>query len=135
MNRDCKHIQPYYASSVFPVTIMNTQVKQHGLEYLLIGVSICDPKHFGRSQSSSARPIFMNDSSDESVDGNSRTLNDSGGEYRFDLPIEPNYRERPPKGSWEAGYRLSLLALEMVKDRPEIFARRDERMCSVEFRM
>jgi hypothetical protein len=75
----------------------------------------------------------MTESSNESH--SSSSLNEPSTEYRFDLPVEPNYRERPPEGSWEAGYRLSLMALEMVKDRPEIFEERDRRMCSVEFRM
>jgi hypothetical protein len=39
-----------------------------------------------------------------------------------------------PKGSREDGYRLNLAALEFVKDRPEVFAERHRRMCSVEFR-
>ena len=56
-------------------------------------------------------------------------------EYRFELPVEPNYRERPPRGSWEAGYRLSLMALELVKNRPDVFEERDQRMCSAEFQM
>jgi hypothetical protein len=77
----------------------------------------------------------MNESSNESAKDNSSALKEEGGDYRFELPIEPDYRERPPAGSWEAGYRLSLLALEMVKNRPEVFAQRDERMCPVEFRM
>jgi hypothetical protein len=56
-------------------------------------------------------------------------------EYAFELPIEPDYRERPPEGSWEAGYRLSLMALEIVKNRPEVFEERDKCMRSVEFCM
>lgn len=55
-------------------------------------------------------------------------------DLEFELPVEPGYRERPPKGSWEAGYRLSLAALELVKNRPEVFAARDRQMCDVEFK-
>ena len=55
-------------------------------------------------------------------------------DYQFDLPVVPGYRERPPAGSWEAGYRLSLAALELVKNRPEVFAERDRQMCDVEFK-
>jgi hypothetical protein len=49
--------------------------------------------------------------------------------------VDATYRERPPRGSWEAGYRLSLAALKMVNGRPEVFAQRDRRMCIVEFKM
>lgn len=49
------------------------------------------------------------------------------------LPIEPDYRERPPSGSWLDGYHLSLRALELVAGRPEIFAERRRRICEVEF--
>ena len=76
----------------------------------------------------------MNESSNDSGE-DSGALKEAAGDSGFELPIEPGYRERPPQGSWEAGYRLSLLALEMVKNRPEIFEQRDERMCPVEFRM
>ena len=75
----------------------------------------------------------MNESSNESV--NSSELKELPSKDRFELPVDPNYRERPPRGSWEAGYRLSLMALELVKNRPEIFEQRDQRMCSAEFRM
>lgn len=53
--------------------------------------------------------------------------------YGLVLPVEPGFRSRPPAGSWEDGYRLSLAALELVKDRPEIFAQRSRQMCDVEF--
>lgn len=54
-------------------------------------------------------------------------------DLEFELPVASGYRERPPTGSWEAGYRLSLAALEFVKDGPEVFAARDRQMCDVEF--
>lgn len=53
--------------------------------------------------------------------------------FQFELPVAPDYPSRAPRGSWEDGYRLSLMALEQVKDRPEIFARREDRRCFREF--
>ncbi|MBN9691632.1 MAG: hypothetical protein J0M24_15445 [Verrucomicrobia bacterium] len=49
------------------------------------------------------------------------------------LPVDPGFRSLPPSGSWEDGYRLSLAALELVKDRPEVFLARSQRMVDVEF--
>jgi len=77
----------------------------------------------------------MNESSKELNERSPSVLKEPAGNFDFELPVEPGYRERPPKGSWEAGYYLSLMALEMVKNRPEIFEERDRRMCSVEFKM
>lgn len=48
------------------------------------------------------------------------------------LPVEPGFRSLPPAGWWEDGYHLSLAALELIKDRPEIFAQHSARMCDVE---
>lgn len=76
----------------------------------------------------------MNESSNGSVENQPDALRETSPDYGFDLPVEPGYRERPPKGTWEAGYRLSLAALESVKRRPEIFVQRDQRMCDVEFK-
>jgi hypothetical protein len=53
----------------------------------------------------------------------------------FELPIGPRWWSDPPRGSWEAGYELSLLALAAVKDRPEIWAQRAAQMVNVEFVM
>jgi len=53
----------------------------------------------------------------------------------FELPVEPGYREQPPKGTWEAGYEMSLAMLRTVKDRPEFWAARDAQMVDVEFVM
>jgi hypothetical protein len=55
--------------------------------------------------------------------------------YRLELPVDSKFSSRPPQGTWEDGYRLSLLALEQVKDRPEIFEQRSRRMCSAEFKL
>jgi hypothetical protein len=54
----------------------------------------------------------------------------------FELPVpDPGFEPFPPKASWEAGYKLSLMALEMIKDRPEIWEERERRRCDVEFKM
>jgi len=76
----------------------------------------------------------MNVSSKGSVEQHPDALRETPPDYGFDLPVEPGYRERPPKGSWEAGYQLSLVALESVKGRPEVFALRDRCMSDVEFK-
>lgn len=77
----------------------------------------------------------MNTSSDDSNKSKPDTLRETPPDYGFELPVEPGYRERPPKGSVEAGIQLGLMALEQVKDRPEIFARRELHRCTVEFKM
>jgi len=74
----------------------------------------------------------MNSSSKDS-EKDDAALKERSAEHQFELPVESGYREQAPEGSWEAGYRLSLEALKMVKDRPEIFKKRDQRMCGVEF--
>ncbi len=76
----------------------------------------------------------MNVSSKGSVEREPDALRETPPDYGFDLPVEPGCRESPPRGSWEAGYRLSLAALESTKRRPEIFVQRDQRMCDVEFK-
>ena len=78
----------------------------------------------------------MNASSNDSPDSPANrpaAARENPPDYQFELPVEPGYRERPPAGSWEAGYRLSLAALELVKNRPEVFAERARQMCDVEF--
>ena len=77
----------------------------------------------------------MSASSNDSGDGNAGAIHDAPLDLSFQLPVEPGYRELPPKGSWEAGYELSLLALEFVKDRPEIWEQRRARVVNVEFVM
>ena len=62
-------------------------------------------------------------------------LHDASSPYALDLPVAPRWFSIPPKGTWEDGYRLSLAALEMVKDRPEIFEQREQRRCTAEFVM
>jgi hypothetical protein len=73
--------------------------------------------------------------SDKSAAGQPDALREAPLDLGFELPVEPGYRELPPRGSWEAGYELSLLALAAVKDRPEIWAQRAARMVDVEFVM
>ena len=77
----------------------------------------------------------MNTSSDTPGNPGGDVLRESPADFSFDLPVDRGYRELPPKGSWEAGYRLSLAALELVKDRPEVFEERDRHRCEVEFRL
>ena len=57
---------------------------------------------------------------------------DDGG---LEFPINREFRSFPPKGTWEAGYRLSLLGLAAIKDRPWIWKEREERRCYEEFKM
>ena len=78
----------------------------------------------------------MNDSEKNShPNGEDLSLNDRSSAYALDLPIAPDWFSAPPKGTWEDGYRLSLAALEQVKDRPEIFEQRERRRCHAEFVM
>lgn len=56
-------------------------------------------------------------------------------DFDFELPIEPDFLSLPPGGTWETGYKLSLMGLEMIKDRPWIWAERNQRRCDVEFKM
>jgi hypothetical protein len=51
----------------------------------------------------------------------------------FDLPVAPPWFSQPPRGTMDDGIRLSLAALEQVKDRPEVFEQRQRQMCDVEF--
>jgi hypothetical protein len=76
----------------------------------------------------------MTNSADDSeaADG-SEAIRETPPTYELDLPVAPDYHEQPPQGSWEAGYALSLRALELVQHRPEIFEQRNQRMCAVEF--
>lgn len=53
----------------------------------------------------------------------------------LEFPVPPRWWSDPPRGSWEAGYELSLLALQAVKDRPEVWAQRDAQRVDVEFVM
>lgn len=80
-----------------------------------------------------APPISTNDSCAGSDDSRPTVLREEPAAYGLTLPVDPTFRSLPPAGSWEDGYRLSLAALELVKDRPEIFAQRSARMCDVEF--
>jgi hypothetical protein len=57
----------------------------------------------------------------------------SAPDLDLELPIAPRWWSDPPKGSWEDGYQLSLMALELVKNRPEIWEQRNARMVNVEF--
>ena len=53
----------------------------------------------------------------------------------FELPAEPGFVSLPPKASWEAGYKLSLMALEMIKDKPWVWEQRERERCYEEFKM
>ena len=74
-------------------------------------------------------------SSNKGSQAKSDELREGGSPYDLDFPVDPAFSSRPPKGTWEDGYRLSVLALEQVKNRPEIFEQRNRRMCSVEFQL
>ena len=51
----------------------------------------------------------------------------------WQLPVDPNFKSTPPKGTWEDGYWMSVAALEEAVKHPEIWEERRKRMCSVEF--
>lgn len=55
-------------------------------------------------------------------------------DLEFPVP-DPGFNPDPPRASWEAGYKLSLMGLEMIKDRPEIWEERKRRRCYVEFKL
>lgn len=55
-------------------------------------------------------------------------------DLEFPIP-DPGFNPDPPRGTWEDGYKLSLMGLEMIKDRPEIWEERNKRRCYVEFKM
>ena len=77
----------------------------------------------------------MKKSSPESADHDPAVLREAPPDYGFELPVEPGYRERPPRGGIEAGIRLGLLALAQIKERPQIFEQREARRCDVEFKL
>ena len=56
-------------------------------------------------------------------------------DFDFELPVEPGFESLPPKASWEAGYTLSLMGLEMIKDRPGVWEERRKARCYEEFKM
>lgn len=60
-------------------------------------------------------------------------LRDAPLDLAFELPVQPGYRELPPKGSWEDGYRLSLLALASLNDDSPVWEQRRIRRVDVEF--
>ncbi len=79
-------------------------------------------------------PNCMNNSEKNSPpNGNDTSLPDKRSPYAFSLPVAPDWFSAAPQGSWKDGYHLSLAALEMVKDRPEVFDQREQRRCLVEF--
>jgi hypothetical protein len=51
----------------------------------------------------------------------------------WQLPVDPNFKSTPPKGTWEDGYWLSVAALEEAEKHPEIWEERRKRMCTKEF--
>jgi hypothetical protein len=77
----------------------------------------------------------MSESFNDSVDPAPAMLRETPPDYGFEFPIEPGYRERPPRGGIEAGIRLGLLAIEQIKERPQVFAQREARRCDVEFKL
>jgi len=74
-------------------------------------------------------------SSDDESQAKSDRLRETNWPYDLEFPVDPEFPSDPPKGSWADGYRLSLLALRQVKDRPEIFQERSRRMCWAEFEL
>jgi hypothetical protein len=46
-----------------------------------------------------------------------------------------DYGPVPSSASWEAGYRMSLIALERLKDCPEFWEERRKDRCDVEFKI
>jgi hypothetical protein len=61
-------------------------------------------------------------------------LKDAAAPFGLDLPAAPAWFSEPPTGSLDDGIRLSLLALEQLQDRPEVFVQREQRRCEVEFK-
>ena len=55
--------------------------------------------------------------------------------YALALPVARDFPAHAPRGTWDNGYRLSLAALETVRNRPKVFVRRDARMCAAEFKL
>lgn len=53
----------------------------------------------------------------------------------LELPMAPAWFSEPPTGTMEDGIQLSLLALDQIKDRPEVFVERDRCRCDVEFKL
>lgn len=51
----------------------------------------------------------------------------------LDLPVAPAWFSEPPRGSLDDGVRLSLLALEQIEGRSEVFQAREQHRCNVEF--
>jgi hypothetical protein len=47
----------------------------------------------------------------------------------------PTYGPLPSSASWEAGYKMSLIALEKLKDQPEFWEERRKDRCYVEFKL
>jgi len=68
--------------------------------------------------------------------GTTDELNEPGTPYAFDaldLPVAPTWFSEPPQGSMEDGFHLSLMAIEQVRNRAEIFVERERQRCNVEF--
>ena len=78
-------------------------------------------------------PNSTNDSCSGSDSPAPAVVHEESAAYGLILPVDPSFRSLPPTGTWEDGHRLSVAALELVKDRPEIFAQRSARMCDVDF--
>ncbi len=78
---------------------------------------------------------MKNSSNDSAANSSKDRMREAGGKYALSLPVDATLPSTPPKGCWEDGYRLSLLALEAVRDRPEVFVERDRRACLKEFKL
>jgi hypothetical protein len=74
-----------------------------------------------------------NSSTESNQDELTAALREAASPYALDLPVDNTGQGHPPRGNWEDGFRLSAAALEMVRNRPEVFAERDRRMCFDEF--
>jgi hypothetical protein len=107
-----------YDAFVFPITLIHQRAGQLGLEFLVIGGhavnAYCEPR--------------------ATLDVDFLVCRDQRSGWS-DVPIERGYRELPPSGSWEAGYRLGLEARQQAKGRPAIRERRHAPGVTVEFVM
>lgn len=78
----------------------------------------------------------MNDSNEPSKrDPEAGQLRETPFSYGLDLPVAPDWFSEEPKGSWEAGYELSLEALRSALTQPEVWLARDREMVAAEFKM
>ncbi len=68
----------------------------------------------------------MNDSKQESRTAEfGAAAGPSENSLDLDLPKDPAFSAAPPRGTWDDGWRLSEMAFEAVRDRPEVFVERE----------